>query len=446
MILPRGVFNRTPPAPRTRLENHPSLLFSWWCTCFALVIILFRLAGRFVRSERLFKEDRIMALSIVPLFTRMALIHVVLLYGTNNVDTSKLTTLKGIHQREIGSGLVLAARISYAAFIWTAKWGVAEFLARLVESFWRRSYHVFLKCLRYFLVATFIAVVIATLVECQPFTHYWQVVPDPGPQCRQGYAQLITMGACDITTDLLLILFPIPMVIKSSIPLKRKIRLVFLFSLSSILIAVTGLRVPKVIERHGLQQYRTVFASAEILGAAAVSNAIVLGSFLRDRGTKKHKKYKFGSTTDSIERSSQRRQTLTTQQWGSDEDLIREVGWRLPSDLEARQLSPRPAPVALPASPNHRAHKPSFVGEGWQFPDQNDNNRDSDELVMKIPVVEDSMPSPMEVRVSARKPVSFFDVGGLLDERPSRPSVAAPSPPSATSAQDFAIQRRGSRA
>ena len=78
-----------------------------------------------------------------------------------------------------------------------------------------------LQLIRYFLLGTFIAVVLATLLECQPFNHYWQVVPDPGAQCRQGYAQLITMGVSDIITDLVLVIFPIPIVLSLSMRVTR---------------------------------------------------------------------------------------------------------------------------------------------------------------------------------------------------------------------------------
>lgn len=114
-IYPRAIYDEAPPEPRSREANHPTLLFSWWCTCFSLVIILFRLSGRFVRTERLFREDKVMALSIIPLMTRMAFVHVILLYGTNNVDAAALAgDERRIRQHEIGSRLVLCARIFYA--------------------------------------------------------------------------------------------------------------------------------------------------------------------------------------------------------------------------------------------------------------------------------------------------------------------------------------------
>jgi hypothetical protein len=114
MILPRSFYNASPPERRTRVTNNPTLLYSWWCTIFSIVIIGIRVAGRYIRNERLFREDKIMAWSIIPLAARMGCIHVVLIYGTNNVDVSSLTDPLKIRHREIGSQCVLAARIFYA--------------------------------------------------------------------------------------------------------------------------------------------------------------------------------------------------------------------------------------------------------------------------------------------------------------------------------------------
>lgn len=113
MIRPRGL-NSSAPLARTKTDDHATLLVSWWCTGFALAIILVRLSGRYVRTEKLFREDKIMAWSIIPLLARMGIVHMVLLWGTNNAITTGLTHGQ-IQHREIGSRLVLVSRIFYAA-------------------------------------------------------------------------------------------------------------------------------------------------------------------------------------------------------------------------------------------------------------------------------------------------------------------------------------------
>lgn len=102
------------PDITTFRDDKPTLLVSWWCTCYAIAIIVIRFCGRYVRAEKVFLEDAIMLLAITPLLVRMGFVHIVLRNGTNNTITDGLSA-QNIQQRELGSQLVLAARISYAA-------------------------------------------------------------------------------------------------------------------------------------------------------------------------------------------------------------------------------------------------------------------------------------------------------------------------------------------
>ena len=421
------LWSQPPPEPRSRMANNPTLLYSWWATCFSAAIIITRLCGRKIRSNMLFREDWIMFAALVPLFGRMAFVHVVLLHGTNNVRSDSLTELQ-VQHRELGSRMVLGARIFYALFIWVSKLTVSEFLKRITIRIWRRSYELTLQGIRIFLFVTFAAVVISTLAECQPFDHYWQVRPDPGPHCRLGFAQLITMGTCDIVTDILLVAFPIPIVLRSGQTWKRKFQLVSLFSLSIIMIGVTATRMPKVISHQGRQQYRTVWASCEILASAAVSNAVILGSFLRDKGTKKNK-YRSHSVSDSIDRASVRRTNTNGHHSNdSDEDLFRVLGMRVPEHLrEKADTAPRPAQAMPPASRhpsshNHRHHHHHHRSRSRQpdltSPREDTSSSSSDSLRKPVITANTDLNAdhdPDRILPNPKRNVSFLDVGGLLE-------------------------------
>lgn len=83
---------------------------------FCTVIILLRVSGRFVRTEKLFTEDKVAALALIPLFMRMACVHFILLYGTNNAQFEGVElTEEELHKKSIASGLVLLSRVLYAA-------------------------------------------------------------------------------------------------------------------------------------------------------------------------------------------------------------------------------------------------------------------------------------------------------------------------------------------
>ena len=256
------------------------------------------------------------------------------------------------------------------------------------------------------------------------------------------------MGVCDVITDIILVIFPIPIVIGSSMPLKRKINLTLLFGLSLGLVGITCYRVPSVINRRGDQQFRSLLASLEILGAAAVSNSIVLGSFIRDRGIKKQRFRLNGSVSESLERTSTRR-TLTHHHWGSDEDLARDLGMRLSPELRHNSNGslPRPAPIALPPSkrarPSSRNHHPPEYNDGISTDSERDHKIHTSE-----PDIEQSRSSgELSVANLTPRKMSFFDVGGLLDPQSPAVSRQSTSASKTTVAHDFApTSRRGSRA
>lgn len=324
---------------------------------------------------------------------------------------------------------------------------ILEFFNRLSGLTWSKAYQNGVLAMRCTLVATFVAIVISDLAECQPFSHYWQVFPDPGGQCRQGYANLLTNGICNVLTDFLLVALPVPLIITSSMTLTRKVQLVLLFSMSLLVCVVTLYRIPNVIGAHGSQQRRSLLASIELLVATAVANALVLGSFVRDRGVKK-RRFKYGSIagesgagTESDHRPGSRRPTVAERAWGSDDDLFRDVAFNMPKDLRSSSEDPEARPAqAKPAGPV--APLKTFNIQNWNFEEARARRG--------------SLPLSDAPNSSGPKKVSFFDVGGLLDDEESGDSSAVrrqstissqgpTSPPSAVYASASGLLR-GSQA
>lgn len=90
-------------------------------------------------------------------------------------------------------------------------------------------------------------------------------------------------------------------------------------------IAVTLGQLPSVISRHGEQQFRSLFASFDILLITFTSNAVVLGSLLQDRGYKKTK-YKHGAAAQGFHTKIEvGKPRAINNRWGSDEDLMRSI-------------------------------------------------------------------------------------------------------------------------
>ncbi|KAL1891235.1 hypothetical protein Cpir12675_005053 [Ceratocystis pirilliformis] len=379
------VFYTSPPPMSTFFEDKPTLLVCWWVTLFSTAIILIRVFGRLVRTEHLFFEDSISFWALVPIYLRMGCVHYVMLYGTNNADFSQtILTEAQLRHKQIASGLVLGARVFFAASLWVLKFSSLEFLKRLIDSTWKRSYTRTIRYARIALAVTFAAVFISIFAECQPFNHYWQVLPDPGGRCRQGYVQMLVTGLCNIFTDLMLVIIPIPIIVRSNMTVKRKAQLIVLFSLNLSVMIISVVRTHNVMLEHGEQQYRSMMASIELLFAVAASNSLVLGSFVRDRGVKKNK-FRFDGDCAGlspglsdhqsiINSAAPGRHQVYKNHWGSDEDLVQGLGLGLKPELRQQDtitLDPKdqhphftPAPILLrPVISNTKK-----ISDKWQMP------------------------------------------------------------------------------
>ncbi|KAG8527575.1 uncharacterized protein KY384_007728 [Bacidia gigantensis] len=67
-------------------------------------------------------------------------------------------------------------------------------------------------------------------VWCRPIQQYWQV-PVDNSQCASYYHHLVTASVFNISSDLIMLLIPLPMLIKARLPFKRKLVLCGVFSL-----------------------------------------------------------------------------------------------------------------------------------------------------------------------------------------------------------------------
>ena len=103
-----------PPGQR----DWPTLIVAYICALLSLACIATRLICRRIRGERYwaFPDDIWMGFSVVPLFVRLGLIHVVIVYGTNQAPMG-MRILGGNAKEEmiLGSKFVLASRIVYPA-------------------------------------------------------------------------------------------------------------------------------------------------------------------------------------------------------------------------------------------------------------------------------------------------------------------------------------------
>ncbi|KAF8540184.1 hypothetical protein BDD12DRAFT_834157 [Trichophaea hybrida] len=263
------------------LTDTTALIVTYIVYAVCTILIIVRLYATWARSRQWKGDDYWMILALAILTTRAVSTTLVLEYKTSNVDHPERLPPEEVRRRVFGSKLVILTRTCYAVFIWAMKFCVLSFYSRLVEQL--RHYQRFIYPIWWLLVATFTGSILSTYLECRPFNHYWQVVPDPGHKCTYSEGQLYTTGACNLFTDMVLLGFIMPIIWQLNLPLRTKLHIASLFSLGIIVMIITIIRLPFVVGNQALQQWRTMFANGEVLASCIVANAPVLYRIIKDR-------------------------------------------------------------------------------------------------------------------------------------------------------------------
>ncbi|KAK3056962.1 hypothetical protein LTR09_002000 [Extremus antarcticus] len=141
-----------------------------------------------------------------------------------------LSTLdkKEIHDREYGSKMVLVVEQCQCVVIWIAKGCLIVLYLRLTTM---RKENIAIKVLAGYVITTFI--VMDSLYFgywCQPFSNYW-AVPTPNKQCDAATNHLIMNAAFNLTSDCIMLAVGLPMFLRLTLPWKKKIPVIGIFSL-----------------------------------------------------------------------------------------------------------------------------------------------------------------------------------------------------------------------
>ncbi|KAL6870504.1 PTH11-type GPCR protein [Trichoderma novae-zelandiae] len=267
-----------------------TLIIHWLFSWLALLIMGVRLWGRKHVRQDFNTGDYLTMAACACALIRLGMIHVVLTWGTSNMSAAERQdhhfTPYEIYQREIGSKLSIANRVFYNSYLWLQKLVLLDLYRRLIRDMPYEKWLIRTYLLIFF--ATYTIVQVFTFSECKPFHLYWQVLPDPGP-CAQAQMQLIVLGVLNIITDFMLLVMPLPVILKLKAPLGRKAQLIALFTLGIFIITITIIRLPINSSHPYSQVNRTTWASTELLTAAIVVNAPTLYSFWnksrRDKST-----------------------------------------------------------------------------------------------------------------------------------------------------------------
>ncbi|KAH8647156.1 hypothetical protein BX600DRAFT_369906, partial [Xylariales sp. PMI_506] len=206
---------------------------SWSFYSVGMFLIVFRM---FARAKRLggvkhYQPDDYVMMLAAGLFTALIIcLNVIAQGGGSNLyppEEFSTFTEEDIQERIYGSKIVLISEQAMLNVIYCIKVCMLILYTRLTLGLQQQK---FLRYLAIYVACGWLASEIAFFTACRPFEGYWGM-PPPDPQCTTLENYAIVQGCFNISSDVLMLAIPIPLVLRLKVALKQKIILTFIFSL-----------------------------------------------------------------------------------------------------------------------------------------------------------------------------------------------------------------------
>ncbi|ODM15892.1 hypothetical protein SI65_08733 [Aspergillus cristatus] len=209
-------------------------------TCFLLLRLFARVRMAGVCSLQL--DDAFAVMAIIFFTLQTAIIYLLGVFG-NNIGLNTVTAMQvpdsQVPKLELGSKLAFMNWIWYMCYIWCLK-GVLLCLYNKLTQGTRRQHLVWAASAFCFL--TWLVCILTHICICTPITRNWQIKPYAGDSCTIRGPLYIVIAVMNVISDIIIILIPIPILVKLQVPLHRKAILTAMFSSGIFIMICTILR------------------------------------------------------------------------------------------------------------------------------------------------------------------------------------------------------------
>ncbi|KAI1486458.1 hypothetical protein F5X96DRAFT_654959 [Biscogniauxia mediterranea] len=206
---------------------------SWTWYALTWVVVGARMVSRrvlFGSFMKLQADDFLMIFAMVADTVLIVTINILSRTNTNLIDPNDMSELTpdSIRDRIYGSKMVLVVEQMQITVIWTIKCCLLLMYYRLTMSL---KQNLAVKIVVGYVALGWVVMEILYFgVWCRPFNQYW-AVPVDNIQCSAATNHLITNAVLNISSDLMIIVIPMPVFMKAQLPLRRKMILCGVFAL-----------------------------------------------------------------------------------------------------------------------------------------------------------------------------------------------------------------------
>ncbi|KAJ4308118.1 hypothetical protein N0V84_012287 [Fusarium piperis] len=208
-------------------------IWTWYALTW--VIVICRMISRRMllgSIKKLQLEDYLMLAAMITDTVLMVGMSIVSQTSSNLIDPNDKHVMSQaeIDERIRGSKWVLVVEQMQIITIWTMKYCLLLMYNRLTMSLRQNIAVKFVAA--YVTIGLVLMEILYLGVWCRPFHQFW-AVPPKNTQCATQTNHLIVNTVLNISSDIMIILIPMPIFLKSQLPLKRKLVLIGVFALGA---------------------------------------------------------------------------------------------------------------------------------------------------------------------------------------------------------------------
>ncbi|KAF4829801.1 hypothetical protein CGCSCA4_v014490 [Colletotrichum siamense] len=259
----------------------PFQVEAWTEYAIGLLVLLVRIVYRSTIVGTNWEGDDYFALIAVFFWTgELVMLELIGQYGsiTGMTDEIALTLSdKQIERIVVGSKCLLAGWILYVTLIWCLKACMLFLYRRLTLNLTQRRMVYITACT---CAVLYIVTIIVILTRCQPFHANWQVYPYPGDACALNIPNYIALAITNVTTDMMILYIPLPLLWSVQMPMARKIICSLWLCTGVFIIIATLLRCILCLQDAQSINLGTIWSIRETFVGILAVNAPVLGPWI----------------------------------------------------------------------------------------------------------------------------------------------------------------------
>lgn len=258
----------------------PFTIEAWTEYAVGMAILLMRIIARSSQIGFNWDGDDYFAVLAIVFFTaELIMLEMIGRYGSITGLSDEKASMLSTDQKRlivIGSKCLLAGWVVYTTLIWCLKACMLFFYKRLTLNLRQQS---LVKMTGYVCVAAYIATITVFLTHCHPINRLWQVYPYPGDDCALNISKYLALVVTNVTTDLIILYIPLPLLWKVRVPLRKKALFGFWLTTGIFIVAATILRCTLCLQDVSQINVGTIWSIRETFVGIIAVNFPVLKPF-----------------------------------------------------------------------------------------------------------------------------------------------------------------------